>query len=163
MHSNGNVPARGVTSSLFLALLYFEISSAIRRFSRAAKRPFHFNHMDMGIQNILVDDDFNFVAVIDWELAQTAPWEVNHYPPTRKLQRFSTTQDTRAIAIRHGKLGRDCCTDRSLRRRNERLKREAIHCTAQLRKFSMERRPGSTAWLERLASFMVWRKSSQMS
>ncbi|KAK0628687.1 hypothetical protein B0T17DRAFT_162148 [Bombardia bombarda] len=42
--------------------------------------PFHFNHMDMGIQNILIDDDFNFVAVIDWELAQSAPWEVNHYP-----------------------------------------------------------------------------------
>lgn len=42
--------------------------------------PFHFNHMDMGTQNILVDDNFNFLAVIDWEFAQTAPWEVNHYP-----------------------------------------------------------------------------------
>ncbi|RDL40602.1 Uncharacterized protein BP5553_00581 [Venustampulla echinocandica] len=42
--------------------------------------PFHFNHMDMGMQNILVDQDFNFFAIIDWEFAQTAPWEVNHYP-----------------------------------------------------------------------------------
>lgn len=42
--------------------------------------PFHFNHMDMGTQNILVDQDFNFLAIIDWEFAQTAPWEVNHYP-----------------------------------------------------------------------------------
>ncbi|KAL9087049.1 MAG: hypothetical protein Q9165_006877 [Trypethelium subeluteriae] len=42
--------------------------------------PFHFNHMDLGTQNILVDNDFNFLAVIDWEFAQTAPWEVNHYP-----------------------------------------------------------------------------------
>lgn len=42
--------------------------------------PFHFNHMDMGTQNILVDDNFNFLAVIDWEFAQTAPWQVNHYP-----------------------------------------------------------------------------------
>ncbi|KAF2237031.1 hypothetical protein EV356DRAFT_481390 [Viridothelium virens] len=42
--------------------------------------PFHFNHMDLGTQNILVDDDFNFLAVIDWEFAQTAPWEINHYP-----------------------------------------------------------------------------------
>ncbi|KAK4146978.1 uncharacterized protein C8A04DRAFT_34528 [Dichotomopilus funicola] len=42
--------------------------------------PFHSNHMDMGMQNILIDDDFNFVAVIDWELAQSAPWEVNHCP-----------------------------------------------------------------------------------
>lgn len=42
--------------------------------------PFHFNHMDMGTQNILVDDDFNFLAIIDWEFAQSAPWEVNHFP-----------------------------------------------------------------------------------
>lgn len=42
--------------------------------------PFHFNHMDMGTQNILVDDNFNFLAVIDWEFAQSAPWQVNHYP-----------------------------------------------------------------------------------
>lgn len=41
---------------------------------------FHFNHMDVGTQNILVDDEFNFRAVIDWEFAQTAPWQVNHYP-----------------------------------------------------------------------------------
>ncbi|KAF2498506.1 hypothetical protein BU16DRAFT_570967 [Lophium mytilinum] len=42
--------------------------------------PFHLNHMDMGTQNILVDDAFNFLAVIDWEFAQSAPVEVNHYP-----------------------------------------------------------------------------------
>ncbi|KAK4141814.1 uncharacterized protein C8A04DRAFT_13778 [Dichotomopilus funicola] len=41
---------------------------------------FHLNHMDLGTQNILVDDSFNFVAIIDWESAQTAPWQVNHYP-----------------------------------------------------------------------------------
>lgn len=48
--------------------------------SKSSQGPFHFNHMDMGMQNILIDDDFNFVAVIDWEFAQSAPWEVNHYP-----------------------------------------------------------------------------------
>jgi Choline/ethanolamine kinase len=47
---------------------------------KTGKGPFHFNHMDMGTQNILVDQDFNFLAIIDWEFAQTAPWEVNHYP-----------------------------------------------------------------------------------
>lgn len=47
---------------------------------KSSQGPFHFNHMDMGMQNILIDDDFNFVAVIDWEFAQSAPWEVNHYP-----------------------------------------------------------------------------------
>ncbi|KAL6695870.1 hypothetical protein J3F84DRAFT_372241 [Trichoderma pleuroticola] len=41
---------------------------------------FPFNHMDLGTQNILVDEHFNFVAVIDWEFAQTAPWQVIHYP-----------------------------------------------------------------------------------
>ena len=41
---------------------------------------FPINHMDLGTQNIIVDDEFNFVAIIDWEFAQTAPWQVNHYP-----------------------------------------------------------------------------------
>lgn len=36
--------------------------------------------MDMGTQNILVDKDFNFLAIIDWESAQSAPSEVNRYP-----------------------------------------------------------------------------------
>ncbi|ATY63594.1 hypothetical protein A9K55_008939 [Cordyceps militaris] len=39
-----------------------------------------FNNMDLGTQNILVDDAFRFLATIDWEFAQTAPWQVNHYP-----------------------------------------------------------------------------------
>jgi hypothetical protein len=41
---------------------------------------FPLNHMDMGTQNILVDDEYNFLAVIDWEFTQTAPVQVNHYP-----------------------------------------------------------------------------------
>jgi hypothetical protein len=41
---------------------------------------FQLNHMDMGTQNILVDDDYNFLAIIGWEFAQTAPVQVNHYP-----------------------------------------------------------------------------------
>jgi len=41
---------------------------------------FPLNHMDLGTQNILVDESFHFLAVIDWEFAQTAPWEVNHFP-----------------------------------------------------------------------------------
>lgn len=54
---------------------------------------FHFSHMDLGMQNIIVDDDFNFLALIDWEFIQTAPWHVNHYPmpfsllwPDRKIK-----------------------------------------------------------------------------
>lgn len=55
--------------------------------------PFYFNHMDMGTQNILVDDHFNFLAVIDWEFAQTAPWQVNHYPMPFPLTSSDATID----------------------------------------------------------------------
>ena len=47
---------------------------------KGTETSFPFTHMDMGTQNILVDDDFNFLAIIDWEFAQTAPVQVNHYP-----------------------------------------------------------------------------------
>ena len=47
---------------------------------RSNEARFPLNHMDLGTQNILVDDDFNFLAVIDWEFAHTAPWQVNHFP-----------------------------------------------------------------------------------
>jgi hypothetical protein len=33
----------------------------------------------MGTQNLLVDDDFNIVSVIDWEMAHTSPWEANYF------------------------------------------------------------------------------------
>lgn len=36
--------------------------------------------MDLDYSNIIVDDDFHFLALIDWELAHTAPWQVNRYP-----------------------------------------------------------------------------------
>ncbi len=36
--------------------------------------------MDLGTQNVRFDDEFNFIAIIDWEFAQTAPWQVNRYP-----------------------------------------------------------------------------------
>lgn len=49
-------------------------------FTSNAKDDFALNHMDMGTQNILVDDKFNLLAVIDWEFAQSAPWQINHYP-----------------------------------------------------------------------------------
>ncbi|KAF0643397.1 hypothetical protein FPSE5266_03731 [Fusarium pseudograminearum] len=42
--------------------------------------PYHLNHMDLHLGNILVDRHLNFLAIIDWEFAQTAPWQVNYYP-----------------------------------------------------------------------------------
>ncbi|KAH6624982.1 hypothetical protein B0J18DRAFT_479693 [Chaetomium sp. MPI-SDFR-AT-0129] len=67
---------------------------------KGSQGPFHFNHMDMGMQNILIDDDFNFVAVIDWELAQSAPWEVNHYPMPIPL--ISSDRETAEILYEPG-------------------------------------------------------------
>ncbi|TWU77299.1 hypothetical protein ED733_004437 [Metarhizium rileyi] len=64
------------------------------------------NHMDLGTQNIIVDDDLNFLAVIDWEFAQTAPWQVNHYPIPFPLlrpdERIKTIlDDPQHLAHRH--------------------------------------------------------------
>ncbi|KAK3943052.1 hypothetical protein QBC46DRAFT_378825 [Diplogelasinospora grovesii] len=59
------------------------------------RKPFHFSHMDMGMQNLLVDDDFEILAVIDWEMAQSAPWEVIHYPMPFPL--ISSDEETAAI------------------------------------------------------------------
>ncbi|KAK0703055.1 hypothetical protein B0T26DRAFT_489421 [Lasiosphaeria miniovina] len=38
------------------------------------------NHTDLGTKNTIVDDHFSFVAIIDWEFAQTAPWQANPSP-----------------------------------------------------------------------------------
>ncbi|KAK5998899.1 hypothetical protein PT974_01283 [Cladobotryum mycophilum] len=61
------------------------------------------NHMDLGMQNVLVDDEYNFLAVIDWEFAQTAPWQVNHFPmpftilwPEKKIQSILDDPENRA-------------------------------------------------------------------
>ncbi|POR39069.1 Protein kinase-like domain protein [Tolypocladium paradoxum] len=47
---------------------------------KASQAYYPLNRMDLGTQNIIVDDDFNFLGLIDWEFAQAAPWQVNHYP-----------------------------------------------------------------------------------
>ncbi|KAJ8065174.1 hypothetical protein OCU04_005886 [Sclerotinia nivalis] len=71
-----------VDSNIFTRLGPFVFKDIVQNTDifKTGGRPFHFNHMDMGTQNILVDQDFNFLAIIDWEFAQTAPLEINHYP-----------------------------------------------------------------------------------
>lgn len=61
------------------ALVFIDIVQTTTLF-QSSQAQYPLNHMDLGTQNILVDDDFNFLAIIDWEFAQTAPWQVNHYP-----------------------------------------------------------------------------------
>lgn len=82
MESNGDVPFAMLSAFVFDDIVrntsLFEDSDTARRFP--------LNHMDLGTQNILVDARFNFLAIIDWEFAQTVPWQVNHYPMPFPLQ-----------------------------------------------------------------------------
>ncbi|KAK4104232.1 hypothetical protein N658DRAFT_565110 [Parathielavia hyrcaniae] len=91
-------------------------------------QPFPLNHMDLGTQNILVDDAFHFLAVIDWEFAQTAPWQVNHYPMPFPL--LSSEQRNNTILrdpdhIAHGNVSRQAAARhmyaRKFREAEERL------------------------------------------
>lgn len=61
------------------ALVFLDIVQSTTLF-QVSNAQYPFNHMDLGTQNIIVDGDLNFLAIIDWEFAQTAPWQVNHYP-----------------------------------------------------------------------------------
>lgn len=47
--------------------------------------PFPLVHNDFGHNNIVVDDEWNVVGVIDWEHAWSAPWEVVDFPQTLRL------------------------------------------------------------------------------
>lgn len=61
------------------ALVFLDIVQSTT-FFQVSHAQYPLNHMDFGTQSIIVDDDLNFLAIIDWEFAQTAPWQVNHYP-----------------------------------------------------------------------------------
>ncbi|KAJ8126132.1 hypothetical protein O1611_g7507 [Lasiodiplodia mahajangana] len=76
----GNAATTNLTIRLG-AFVFLDIVKTTDLFGSAGTEgPFPLNHMDLGTQNILVDKDFNFIAIIDWEFAQTAPWQVIHYP-----------------------------------------------------------------------------------
>ena len=42
--------------------------------------PFPLFHPDYGYNNIIVDDDYKVLGVIDWENASTVPWEIVDFP-----------------------------------------------------------------------------------
>ena len=44
--------------------------------------PFPLVHDDFGHNNIVVDDDYNILGVIDWENASSMPWESVYFPLT---------------------------------------------------------------------------------
>lgn len=47
--------------------------------------PFPLMHNDFGHNNIVVDDNWKVLGVIDWEHAWSAPWEVNDFPLALRL------------------------------------------------------------------------------
>jgi hypothetical protein len=47
--------------------------------------PFSLHHPDFGVNNIIIDDDYNVLAVIDWEQTFTAPVELAGQFPLRLL------------------------------------------------------------------------------
>lgn len=55
-------------------------NSGLFKSTRGKEEVFPLNHMDMGTQNILIDDSYNVSAVIDWEFAEFSPWQTYQYP-----------------------------------------------------------------------------------
>lgn len=61
------------------AFVFLDIVQTTGLFS-SSQDSFPVNHMDLGPQNIIFDDEFNLLGIIDWELTQTAPLQVNYCP-----------------------------------------------------------------------------------
>lgn len=51
--------------------------------------PFPLRHIDLGIHNIIVDDEWNVLSIINWEDTFAAPWEMVCEGPS--LQYMSRT------------------------------------------------------------------------
>ena len=47
--------------------------------------PFPLFHMDFGHPNVVVDDAYNLLGVIDWDDARSVPWECVSFPMTLRL------------------------------------------------------------------------------
>lgn len=59
-----------------------EVASKI---SARDQGPFPLFHVDFGHNNIVVDDDYNVLGVIDWEHACSVPWERIYFPWTMSV------------------------------------------------------------------------------
>lgn len=67
----------------FVQLAPYILVDVVKRsqlFKAHREGPFPLLHMDMGVHNIMVDDDLNIVSLIDWELSHTAPWIADYFP-----------------------------------------------------------------------------------
>lgn len=71
----------GMADEIILSIQQFPI-----RFKEAVKKlpmrdgPFPLYHPDFYHSNIIIDDAYNILSIIDWEGAGTVPWEVVEFP-----------------------------------------------------------------------------------
>ena len=85
-HIRGDASVGCVSESTKLAYAVFaDIVNNTSLFESTSAELFSLGHMDLGAHNILIDDDYSFLAVIGWEFAQAAPWQRNHYPTALSL------------------------------------------------------------------------------
>ena len=67
---------------LALAWLYIQAIPLITT-PELDRGPFPLRHPDLNNANILYDDDYNIVGVLDWTAAQAAPWQSFAVPPNQ--------------------------------------------------------------------------------
>ena len=72
----------GVADQLLSAIKNFptQIKSLAQTLSSSNDGPFPLIHPDSNQSNIVVDDEYNILGVIDWEAAHTVPWELVEVP-----------------------------------------------------------------------------------
>lgn len=57
------------------------LATAAHRVSNYPRGPFNLSHPDFGYHNFIVDDNYNLLAVIDWDGAQVRPLEFSAILP----------------------------------------------------------------------------------
>lgn len=57
----------------------FLFKEAVRRMP-LSQGPFPLHHPDFNHSNVIVDDTYGILSVIDWEGASTVPWEIVEFP-----------------------------------------------------------------------------------
>ncbi|WEW60881.1 hypothetical protein PRK78_006369 [Emydomyces testavorans] len=80
--SCGDLGARIATST---AEFPRKISKLTDRLVMQDTGPFPLCHVDFGHNNIIVDDNYKILGVIDWEHAFAAPWETLEFPLTLNM------------------------------------------------------------------------------
>lgn len=62
------------------------ISAIADKLSICDQGPFPLFHGDFGHNNVIVDDDYNVLGLIDWDFAFAAPWELSgNFPLTLQI------------------------------------------------------------------------------